>query len=392
MRTIVYTGKGGVGKTSVAAATALRCADLGYSTLVLSTDTAHSLGDSLQMELSPEPLPVTDNLDAQEIDVQYSMEKYWGAFQKFMIGLLSRRGTQEIIAEEVTILPGLEEGASLLWLNEYAESGAYDVVVLDAAPTAETLRLLSLPDVARWWVEKFIPFGRTAARISSAVGRPFGMDMVDPEAIATVERLFDTLDEVRARLSDSDVSSMRIVVNPERMVVKETQRVYTYLNLYGYPVDAVVANRIIPDEVSDPYFQAWKDTQRDNLELIQQAFDPLPQFRAPLFQTEMGGFDLLRRMADEIFEERDPAERLYEGKVQTLEELGDDRFILHIPLPFADKTKVDLYRSMDEITLQVASYKRNIVLPRALWGLEIQRAKLEDGQLNITFVPEEQLT
>ncbi|MGF1505103.1 MAG: ArsA family ATPase [Chloroflexi bacterium] len=387
MRTIVYTGKGGVGKTSIASATALRCADLGYRTLVVSTDTAHSLGDSLQTELGPEPTSITDTLSAQEIDVQYSIEKYWGAFQKFMIGLLSRRGTQEVIAEEVTILPGLEEGASLLWLNEYAESGDYDVVVIDAAPTAETLRLLSLPDVARWWVEKVIPLGRTAARISSAVGRPFGVEMVDPEAIATVERLFDVLDEVRARLADPEVSTMRLVVNAERMVVKETQRVFTYLNLYGYPVDAVAVNRLIPDTVTDPYFQQWKDTQAENLDLIHECFDPLTLLKAPLFQTEMGGLDLLRAMGTELFGETDPAERYYVGPMQSLDELEGGAYMLHIPLPFADRTKVDLYRSMDEITLQVGSYKRNIVLPRSIWNLEIVSAKLQDGTLNIRFEP-----
>ncbi len=385
MRILVFTGKGGVGKTSVAAATALRCADLGLRSIVFSTDSAHSLGDALRTDLSPEPMTVAPNLDAQEIDVQYSMDKYWGTFQQFLIGLFTQRGVQDVIAEEVTILPGLEEGASLLWLDDYVRAGTYDVIVVDAAPTAETLRLLSLPDVARWWVEKLLPMGKTAARFLSPVAKPLGVNAPDLEAIQAVETLFDKLDTVRAMLADGDVSSMRLVVNPEQMVVKETQRTYTYLSLYGYPVDAVIANRLIPETVTDPYFQAWKDLQAQNMQLIQERFDPLPQFRAPLFQQEMGGLELLREMANEIYGERNPADHFYKGRLHQLEIIEEGVYLLHVPLPFANKTTLDLYHASDEITLSVGSYKRNIALPRALWALEVTQAKLEDGDLRIRF-------
>ena len=385
MRILVFTGKGGVGKTSVAAATALRAADLGHRVLVVSTDTAHSLGDSLQQELRPEPVRITDNLDAQEIDVQYSIEKYWGDFQKFMVGLFTRRGVEDVIAEEVTILPGLEEGASLLWLAEYADSGEYDVIVVDAAPTAETLRLLSLPDAARWWVEKLIPLGRTAARILTPIGKPFGVSGPDVEAVNTVQGLFDTLDEVRAMLADSTVSSMRLVVNAERMVIKETQRTFTYLNLYGYPVDAVLCNRLIPDSVTDPYFDDWKARQAANLSLIHEVFDPLPLLTAPLFEREMGGLELLREMGQALYAAHDPAERLYEGRPHTLEQDADGGYTMRIQLPFAQKGQVELFRSADEITLSVGSYRRNIVLPRVLWPLEVESAKLQNGALVVRF-------
>ncbi len=391
MRIIVQTGKGGVGKTSVSAATALRCADLGYRTLVVSTDTAHSLGDALDAELGPEPVRVTDNLDAQEMDVHYSIEKYWGPFQQFMIGLLTRRGAQGVIAEEVAVLPGLEEGASLLWLAEYADQGLYDVIVIDAAPTAETLRLLSLPEVARWWVERFLPLGKTAARFLSPLARPFGVEAPDEETIATIEKLFDTLDEARAMLGDSTMSSMRLVVNAERMVIKETQRTYTYLNLYGYPVDAVIVNRLIPDTVTDPYFKAWKDQQADHLNLIHQGFDPLPLFKAPLYPREMGGLDLLRRMGTEMFGDQDPAQQLYTGETQSIEPTQDGGYIMTIPLGFPEKDKLDLYRATDEITLTVGQYNRNIVLPRMLWPLEVASASLaDDGILTLRFAPVKQ--
>jgi arsenite-transporting ATPase len=388
MRVLVYTGKGGVGKTSIAAATALRCADLGYRSLVVSTDTAHSLGDSLQAELGPEPINITTNLDAQEIDVHYSIDKYWGDFQKFMISLFTQRGAKDVIAEEVTILPGLEEGASLLWLNDYAEEGQYDVVVVDAAPTAETLRLLSLPDVARWWVEKLIPLSRTAARFLTPVARPFGIQGPDVAAVDGVERLFDTLDDVRAMLADGEVSSMRMVVNAERMVIKETQRTYTYLNLYGYPVDAVVCNRLIPDSVRDPYFRAWKDAQAEHLALIHECFDPLPLLTAPLFKSEMGGLDLLRKMGDSLYGDRDPAVRLFAGETEQLSHEEDGSYTLRIPLPLAEKADVDLYRAVDELTLGVGSYRRNIALPRALWPLAVVKAHFDEGVLTVHFAPE----
>jgi len=385
MRILVYTGKGGVGKTSVAASTALRCADLGYRTLVVSTDTAHSLGDSLQTELGPEPSNVTKNLDAQEIDVHYSINRYWGDFQKFMLGLFKQRGAEDMIAEEVTILPGLEEGASLLWLSEYVASENYDVVVIDAAPTAETLRLLSLPDVTRWWVEKLIPLGRTASKVLGPVAKPLGIQTIDAKTVDAVEALFDRLGSVRAMLSDGETSSMRLVVNAERMVIKETQRTYTYLNLYGYPVDAVVCNRLLPQGITDPYFAAWKQSQTDNLTLIHECFDPLPVFTAELYDREMGGLDLLRKLGQELFGDEDPAKHLYEGEAQTLEADGSGGYLMRIPLPLADRSTVDLYRAPDELTLSVGAYRRNIALPRIVWPLEVETARLKDGILTLHF-------
>jgi arsenite-transporting ATPase len=261
MRIILYTGKGGVGKTSVAAATALRCAELGLRTVVVSTDTAHSLGDSLDVELGPEPKPVRENLWAQEIDVHYSIEKHWGKVQQAMASVLAGQGVDKMVADELSILPGLEEGASLLWINQYVREQTYEVVVIDAAPTAETLRLLSLPDVGRWWFERLFPIGRTARAFAPLV-RAFSNQTLDPSILDAAERMFEQLGNVHKYLSDPALTSVRLVMNAERMVVKESQRTYTYLNLYGYTVDAVVCNRLIPEEVTDPYFAGWKESQR----------------------------------------------------------------------------------------------------------------------------------
>ncbi|MEL7235236.1 MAG: ArsA family ATPase, partial [Chloroflexota bacterium] len=296
MRIIVHTGKGGVGKTSVSAATALRCAEMGLKTIVISTDTAHSLADSLGKKIGPEPVELYPNLWAQEVDARYSMDKYWGLFQKYLVALFSN-SAQGIVAEEVTILPGLEEGAHLLWIDKYVRDDKFDVLVVDAAPTAETLRLLSLPDVTRWWFEKLMTITRGAARVLRPIGKLVGRgndSIPDADAWDQVNELFNTLDRVRDLLADPEIASMRLVVNPEYMVIKETQRTYTYLNLYGYATDAIICNRLIPDEVTDPYFDERKVKQKENLVFIGEAFGDLPLFTAPMFGNEVNGLDALR--------------------------------------------------------------------------------------------------
>ncbi|HLU10678.1 MAG TPA: ArsA family ATPase [Oceanobacillus sp.] len=388
MRVIVHTGKGGVGKTSISAATALRCAEMGLKTIVLSTDTAHSLGDSLEKEIGPEPVEIYPNLWAQEVDARYSMDKYWGKIQRYLAALLSKQGADDIVAEEVTILPGLEEGAHLLWINQYVEKGQFDVLIVDSAPTAETLRLLSLPDVTRWWFEKIIGIAQGASKILRPIGKVLGRDqsaIPDNTAWSEVRVLFDTLDKVRDLLADPEVSSVRLVVNPERMVIKETQRTYTYLNLYGYATDAIICNRIIPDEVTDPYFAMWKTHQKDNINFIDEAFGELPLLKAPLFGGEVSGLDALRRLGDALYADQNPAQKLFDGVTHRIETIDKDRYVLHVPLPFANKQDLDIYRSRDELTLRVGPYRRNIVLPYSLWDLEIADARFEQSTLNIQF-------
>ncbi len=390
MRLIVHTGKGGVGKTSISAATALRCAEMGLKTIVISTDTAHSLADSLEKKIGPEPVELYPNLWAQEVDARYSMDKYWGRFQQYMVALFSRNGVDDIVAEEVTILPGLEEGAHLLWINKYIEDNTYDVLIVDAAPTAETLRLLSLPDVTRWWLMRVLSLTRGAARILRPIGKVLNRsgesNIPDEDAWNQIRDLFDTLDKVRDLMANPALTSLRLVVNPEKMVIKETQRTYTYLNLYGYATDAIICNRIIPDSVTDPYFAAWKDKQRENIDYIEEAFGGLPLLTAPLFGGEVGGLDTLRKLADELYGDSNPAEQLFEGKTHSIEKIEDtDDYQLVVPLPFVDKDDMDLYRSRDELTLRVGPYRRNIVLPYALWDLEIADAKFQESKLCIRF-------
>ncbi|MFN8527783.1 MAG: TRC40/GET3/ArsA family transport-energizing ATPase [Anaerolineae bacterium] len=390
MRVIVHTGKGGVGKTSISSATALRCAEMGLKTIVISTDTAHSLADSLETKIGPEPIQIKENLWAQEVDARYSMDKYWGRIQRYLTSLFAKQGVDDIVAEEVTILPGLEEGAHLLWINQYVEKNEFDVLIVDAAPTAETLRLLSLPDVTRWWFEKIMSITRGAAKILRPIGKLVGKadSMPEPDAWDEVNTLFATLDKVRDLLADPSISSVRLVVNPEKMVIKETQRTYTYLNLYGYATDAIICNRIIPDEVTDPYFAMWKQNQQDNIAYIDEAFGELPVLKAPLFGGEISGLDRLRMLGNALYGDKNPATQMFEGQTHRIETLGKDHYRLRVPLPFADKTDLDMYRSRDELTLRVGPYRRNIVLPYGLWDLEIKEAKFEGSTLNIQFARE----
>jgi arsenite-transporting ATPase len=388
VRIIIYTGKGGVGKTSVAAATALRCAELGHRTCVLSTDAAHSLADSLDVPLGPEPQLIQDNLWAQEVDVHYSLQKHWGTFKKYLAGVLTRQGVNQLYAEEFAVVPGLDEGASLLWLNQYAQEGRFDVTVIDAAPTAETLRLLGLPDASRWWFERFFPLGEGAVRVLRPVVRPFltNLPLPDKETLEAFELLFDQLGHIHTLLSDPVHSSMRLVVNAERMVIKEAQRTFTYLNLYNYATDAIICNRLLPTEIHDPYFSGWKASQAANLDLIAECFAPLPVLTAPLFRQEMGGLTLLSALAREMFGARDPADRFFEGQAHQIRPVEDGGYILSLPLPFVEKEDIELYRDKDELNLRVGNQRRNFVLPRALWDLEATKARFTGEALEISFL------
>jgi arsenite-transporting ATPase len=384
-RILLYTGKGGVGKTSVAAATALRCAELGYRTIVLSTDAAHSLADSFDTALGPEPEQITSNLWGQEIDVYYSLETYWSTLQKYLAAMFSWQGVGDLVAEEMAIIPGMEQGASLLWIDRHYRQKEFDVMVVDCAPTAETLRLLSLPDTGRWWFERLFPIGRRATLLIGPLARPFldNVPLPDRDTLDAAESLFDQLGRLHGLLTDPELSSMRLVMNPEKMVIKEAQRTYTYLNLYGYATDAVICNRVFPED-SDDYFAAWREAQARYMQMIREGFAPLPILTAPYFNQEVVGMEALRRLAESLFGAQDPSQLLYQGRTYSIEET-DHGTVLGLPLPFASREDLSLMRSGDELTVQVRNARRNVILPRSLQSMEIRQAKFEGNVLNIVF-------
>lgn len=393
MRILLYTGKGGVGKTSTSAASALRCAELGYRTIVLSTDPAHSLGDSFDRPIGNEVVELAPNLWGQEIDLLNQMDEYWGKVQGYLNALFAWQGMDSLVAEETAILPGMEELASLMQITHLADSGEYDVIVIDAAPTGSTLQLLSFPDMARWYIEKIFPFQRKTVEIARPIAKHFtDIPIPDDDVFESIEELVGYLERMSVLLSDSSISSMRLVLNPEKMVVKEAQRAYTYLNLYGYAVDAVVCNRVFPQELTDSYFDQWKSAQAANLQLVEECFDPLPIFRIPFFPQEVTGIQMLREMAVAIFGEEstkggtgDPTQAHYTGLPQKITR-QENNYILSLPLPFVEKDEVNLHRSVfDEIIVRVDNWKRNVSLPTGLARLDVNSAKVEDGYLNIYF-------
>ncbi|MDQ6693738.1 MAG: ArsA family ATPase [Chloroflexota bacterium] len=386
MRIILYTGKGGVGKTSVSAATALLLARRGYRTLVMSTDAAHSLADSFDIPLGHEPVEIEHNLWAQEISVLHEVDRYWVTLQKYMATLLSWRGMGDVVAEEMTVLPGAEELAGLVRIVKHYDSGLYDAIVVDCAPTGDTLRLLSFPEIARWWLEKLFPIQRQVTKIM----RPFAravtdMPLPEDDVFDSIKHLLQQLDRIHGLLADVDMTSVRIVLNAEKMVVKEAQRIYTYLALFGYSTDVVVCNRLFEKGLGDQAFAAWREIQRRNHILVEQCFQPVPIFDVPFFETEVVGLEMLDRMGQAVFGESDPASVFFHGKVQTIEQNGRG-FTLTMPLPLASKEDVDLMQTGDELVVQVGDYKRNLILPRALATLQVAGAKLDGGELRINFV------
>jgi arsenite/tail-anchored protein-transporting ATPase len=383
-RTILYTGKGGVGKTSVAAASALAIARRGLRTVVLSTDPAHSLSDSLETELGPQPVPVAENLWAQEVQAEAEMERHWQAVQRWLGGLLSDRGVDRILAEELTVPPGMDEIFSLLQLKRHHESGEYDVIVVDCAPTGETLRLLSFPEVARWWLEKVFPWEK---RLLSAA-RPFAKTMLDlplpgNDVLSEVQLLVTNLIDMSEILRDRERSSIRLVMNPDRMVIKEAQRTFTYLNLYGYLTDAVVVNRVFPAEVGD-YFGAWRERQQRHLADVEAAFAPVPVLRAPYFEEEVVGPAMLDRLGEAAFGGLDASDVLHRRLTQELE-VEPDAARLRLDLPFADKGDISLKKIGLELVVRVDGHKRTLMLPPALGDFRPSGAEFADGSLQVTF-------
>ena len=383
-RTILYTGKGGVGKTSVAAATARRCAAAGLRTIVLSTDPAHSLADALETELGARPTLVAERLHGQQVAAQEEMERHWSAVQAWAGDLLLERGADRISAEELTVPPGMDELFSLLQLKAHRESGAWDVIVVDCAPTGETLRLLSFPDVLRWWLDKVFP---QQSRLMDAA-RPIARAVLDlrlpgDDVLAEVNRLVENLVAMNGILRDREHVSIRLVTTPDRMVVDEARRTFTYLNLYGFLTDAIVVNRVFPEDVGG-YFGAWRERQLQTLDEVRAGFAPVPVLTAPYYAAEVVGDARLDELAVALFDGRAPEALLHRRLAQELR-IDDGSAVLRLDVPFADKGDIALRKIGAEVIVRVDGHKRTVVLPPALAGYRAAGASFEDGALELRF-------
>jgi arsenite/tail-anchored protein-transporting ATPase len=384
-RTILYTGKGGVGKTSVAAATARMCARAGLRTVVMSTDPAHSLSDSLEVELGPEPTPADERLWGQEVRAQREMEANWAAVQEWLGKLLADRGIERVRAEELTVPPGMDELFSLLQIKRHHQRGEFDAVIVDCAPTGETLRLLGFPDIARWWLERVFPWERRLVGAARPLARTFDVPLPGPEVFDEVQRLVRNMIEMNSILRNAERCTIRLVMNPDRMVIKEAQRTFTYLNLYGYVTDAVIVNRIFPDDVEGGYFDAWRGRQRRHLEDVREGFSPLPVLTSRYFEEEVVGPRMLDRLGAELFVGGyAPQDVLYSQLAQVLT-VEDGVATLALPIPFAEKGEIDLKKVGDELIVSVGGEKRTIILPSALADQSPSGASFEAGTLKVTF-------
>lgn len=386
MRILLFTGKGGVGKTTLSAATALKAAREGQRTLILSTDPAHSLSDALGQELSAEPQEVEPNLFAQEVDVYYSMQKHWGNIRQLMLATFRLQGVDQIVAEELSALPGMEEASAFLWLEEHYNSGQYDLIVIDSAPTGETLSLLSLPQATQSWLLKAFPGQRFAMKGFGAMVR--GMTGIPLDhGLDEMERLFDKLQAIQKVMQDPGISSIRIVLNPERMVIREAMRALTYLQLYGYNVDAVLVNRVFPEAAGQGGFGQYLQTQARYLGEIEEAFAPLPIFQLPHQGQEVFGLPLLENIGQRLYDGAPFLQVLYQDKAFTIQERGGKGYEVKLKLPLAEEGKLKVQKFGDELMVSLGNQKRPVALPRFAHYLQLGPYRYEAPWLIIELAP-----
>ena len=391
MRIIFFAGKGGVGKTSVAAATGIKAAEMGKKTLIMSLDAAHSLvdifdlGRNLLDQNRGKPVKVRENLWLQELDIQEEIQKNWGSIHKYLSLLLNTTGLNEILAEELAILPGMEEVSLLLYINQYVQRKKFEVIILDCAPTGESLRFISIPTTLEWYMSKVFKMERTLAKVARPIAkRIYNVPLPGDDYFETLEKLFERLKGVDQILTDPQCTTVRLVANPEKIVLKETQRAYMYFCLYRMHIDAIVMNRIFPEGVRDAYFSEWKKNQETYRKKAEEYFSPLPILSVPLFREEVLGYEQLKRMAEEVYAGKNPLDHFYSGELYRLEK-KDGAYRLLLKLPFASKEDIVLNTFAEELSIRLGGYKRLIPLPRPVAGARSIRAKMDGDTLQITF-------
>jgi len=374
-----------VGKTTLAAATAVRSAALGHRTLVVSTDAAHSLGDSLSLDIGSEPTSIGPKLDAMEIDVQHELEREFGPIQAFLSRFFRGQGLDEIVADELAVLPGMEELFSLLRVAELAQGGNYDALVVDCAPTGETLRMLAAPDVLRFYFRKIFPVQRVLARTVRPIA-PLVTSIPVPEddVFAALKRLYERIERLDPLLRDPSTTSIRIVLNLEKMVIAESERLFTYLGLYGYGIDAVLANRVVPALFKGAYFERQRQSQAIHRRRVAEGFGSMPVLESPLRESEVIGIPDLEALGSVVYGATDPTDVFHRGRPPKIEKRGDG-YAYSFDLPLATSDRVVAYASGGELTVTIDNWRRNIVLPRTLAFREVKEARLRSGRLSVVF-------
>jgi arsenite-transporting ATPase len=382
MRLILYLGKGGVGKTTTAAATAMRAAELGHRTLVVSTDVAHSLADALDHPLGPLPTQLSDRLWGQEINVLDEVRQHWGELRNYLAGLLRRRGVDDVASEELAIIPGMEEVVSLLHIRKQAREGNFDAVIVDAAPTGETIRLLTMPETFQWYAARVMDWDPGTMNIAKPLVRTL---IPATNVFDTLQRLTKGVEALRETLTDPEISSYRLVVNAERMVIKEAQRAATYLALFGYPVDGVVLNRLLPQgAVQGDFMQRLHEMQAGYRQQVHDIFAPLPIWEAAHYPRDVKGLDDLAEIGRELFKEEDPIKVFFKGSTQEIVKDGEE-YVMRLPLPHVEIGKVSMTKRGDELFIAIGNFKRDMILPLTLAERPAKRAVFRNGVLEVRF-------
>ena len=388
MRILLFSGKGGVGKTSVAAATGIRLAETGRRTLILSVDPAHSLSDAFDLGgalfhgRTAEPLSIADRLSIQEVNINHEFKHYWGAISTYITSVLRTTGLESVEAEEMAIFPGMEELSAMMYVNQYRKSGDYDVVVLDCAPTAESLRFISLPTTLDWYMKHIFGFQRSMLKAVRPLANRIAPVELPPDSyFRNIQDLFQKIEGIDLILEDSAVTSVRLVTNPEKMVLRETQRAFVYFTLHGLTVDRIIVNRVIPDTVRDEFFASWRISQSKTLEEIEAYFAPVPIQRVPMFPQEVLGYKRLQELARSLFPGDEDAAAVTRSGTPFSFARETDHYEVTVDLPFAEKAEVGLFKKDDELIIEIGTVRRHVGLPTTMAALEPSKARLEGRKL-----------
>ena len=394
-RIIFFAGKGGVGKTSVSAATGIKTAEKGLRTVIMSLDVAHSLADIFDLETDlldqnqGQPVKIRKNLWIQELDIQEEIQRYWSDIYQYISSLLNTTGLDEVLAEELAVFPGMEEVSLLLYINKYVQEKEFDVILLDCAPTGESLRFISVPTTLEWYMKKLFKMERRLAKYVFPVAkRMVDVPLPDDNYFQAIENLFDRLQGVDQVLMDPEVTTVRLVTNPEKVVLKETQRAFMYFSLYKMSIDAVIMNRILPEGIHDAYFKGWIEGQQQRMQQAEDFFKPIPIFPVNLFRGEAIGYENLKLLADQIYGRKNPTTRFFKEKPYNLSK-ANGHYHLKMKLPFITKKDVELNKFSDELVIRIGGYKRHILLPRQVASYDSIKAKLDDQFLSIIFEGEQ---